>query len=81
MHRPDPCRSSRVDGSFLSAENFACEFEIPKKGIAEYGVVQMNFKPLLATNSELVVVRYDLPFGLSAEPAGRVVRDPAQPGR
>lgn len=54
--------------------NFACEFEIPKKGISEYGVCQMNFKPLLATNSELVLVRYDLPFGLNAEPAGRVVR-------
>ena len=54
-------------------ENFACSFEIPKKGISEYGTVNMNFKPLLATKSELVVVRYDLPFGLSAEPKGRVV--------
>ena len=54
-------------------EDFTCEFEIPKKGIAEYGVAQMKFKPLLATPSELVVVRYDLPFGLSAEPRGRVV--------
>ena len=33
----------------------------------------MKFKPLLATESELVVVRYDLPFGLAAEPKGRVV--------
>ena len=54
-------------------ENFECSFEIPKKGIAEYGTVNMNFAPLLATNSELVVVRYELPFGLSAEPRGRVV--------
>ena len=54
-------------------ENFACSFEIPKKGISEYGTVNMNFKPLLATASELVVVRYELPFGLSAEPRGRVV--------
>ena len=54
-------------------ENFACSFEIPKKGISEYGTVNMNFKPVLATDSELVVVRYPLPFGLKAEPKGRVV--------
>ena len=55
-------------------ENFVCSFEIPKKGIAEYGTVEMNFKPLLATESEVVVVRQQLPFGLKAAPAGRVVR-------
>lgn len=33
----------------------------------------MNFPPLLATDSELVMVTYKLPFGLSAEPRGRVV--------
>ena len=38
---------------------FACSFEIPKKGIAEYGTCNMNFKPLL-TNSELVMVTYEL---------------------
>ena len=54
-------------------ENFACSFEIPKKGISEYGTVNMNFKPILATASELVVVTYKLPFGLAAEPKGRVV--------
>jgi len=43
------------------------------QGIAEYGTAQMKFKPLLATASELVVIRYDLPFGLAAEPRGRVV--------
>lgn len=53
-------------------EPFSCSFEIPKKGIAEYGTCNMNFKPIL-TESELVVVKYDLPFGLSAEPRGRVV--------
>ena len=53
--------------------NFACSFEIPKKGISEYGTVNMNFKPLLATDSELVVVRNELPLELSAEPKGRVV--------
>ena len=55
-------------------KNFECSFEIPKKGISEYGTCEMNFKPLLATDSELVVVRQALPFGLSAEPTGRVVR-------
>merc|ERR1719261_1374601 len=54
-------------------ENFACSFEIPKKGISEYGTVNMNFKLILATASELVVVTYKLPFGLAAEPKGRVV--------
>jgi len=53
--------------------NFECSFEIPKKGIAEYGTVNMNFKPLLATASELVVVRNGLPLELAAEPRGRVV--------
>ena len=38
---------------------FVCSFEIPKKGIAEYGTCNMNFKPLL-TNSELVMVTYEL---------------------
>merc|ERR1712086_765680 len=32
---------------------FACSFEIPAKGIVEYGTVNMKFKPLL-TDSELV---------------------------
>merc|ERR1712194_449453 len=32
----------------------------------------MKFKPLL-TDSELVMATYTLPFGLSAEPKGRVV--------
>lgn len=51
---------------------FSCSFEIPKKGIAEYGTAEMSFQPLLV-ESELVVVRYALPFGLNAEPRGRVV--------
>jgi len=53
--------------------DFVTSFEIPKKGIAEYGMCEMKFKPLLATDSELVVIRYDLPFGLNVEPRGRVV--------
>ena len=51
---------------------FMCSFEIPAKGIAEYGTVNMKFRPVL-TDSELVYVTYKLPFGLSAEPRGRVV--------
>ena len=35
-------------------ENFECSFEIPKKGIAEYGTVNMNFAPLLAKSSSLI---------------------------
>ena len=31
---------------------FACSFEIPKKGISEYGMCNMKFKPLL-TDSEV----------------------------
>merc|ERR1719450_169158 len=65
-----PADASVVD---TARPNFACSFEIPKKGIAEYGTVNMNFKPLLATNSELVVVRSALPLELAAEPRGRVV--------
>ena len=49
-----------------------CSFEIPKKGIAEYGTAEMAFQPLLV-ESEVIVVRYALPFGLAAEPRGRVV--------
>lgn len=56
-----------------SRPNFVCSFELPKKGIAEYGTVNMNFKPLLATESELVVVRSPLPLNLAAAPNGRVV--------
>lgn len=67
--------SKPVDTNVVESnrENFACSFEIPKKGISEYGTCNMNFKPLLATPSELVLVKYQLPFGLSAEPRGRVV--------
>merc|ERR1719453_698091 len=56
----------------VEREKFTCSFEIPAKGITEYGTCNMEFKPILV-ESELVVVKYDLPFGLSAEPRGRVV--------
>ena len=70
----DDIQQTRVSNVVESNRpDFQCSFEIPKKGIAEYGECQMKFKPLLATGSECVVVRYDLPFGLAAEPRGRIV--------
>jgi len=52
---------------------FFYEFEIPKKGISEYGTAQVKLEPLLES-SELIKVEYELPFGLNAEPQdGRVV--------
>ena len=72
--RMDDIQQTRVSNVVESNRpDFQCSFEIPKKGIAEYGECQMKFKPLLATGSECVVVRYDLPFGLAAEPRGRIV--------
>jgi len=47
--------------------DFSFSFEIPKKGIADVGSAEVNLPPLLV-NSEIVVVRYELPFGLNAEP-------------
>jgi len=54
---------------------FEFSFEIPKKGIADIGTAEVRLPPLLE-NSEVVVVRYDLPFGLDAAPdaaSGQVV--------
>jgi len=54
---------------------FVFEFEIPKKGIADVGTAEVRLPPVLE-KSELVVVRYELPFGLSAEPdtaSGQVI--------
>jgi len=47
--------------------NFDFSFEIPKKGIADMGTAEVRLPPLLE-NSDVVVVRYDLPFGLAVEP-------------
>ena len=47
--------------------NFDFSFEIPKKGIADVGTAEVTLPPLLES-SDVVVVRYALPFGLSAEP-------------
>ena len=59
---------SRTDAAlFEQRPDFEFSFEIPKKGIADIGTAEVKLPPVLE-NSELVVVRYDLPFGLSAEP-------------
>jgi hypothetical protein len=47
--------------------DFEFSFEIPKKGIADVGTAEVKLPPLLE-NSEIIVVRYDLPFGLNAAP-------------
>merc|ERR1712194_555543 len=47
--------------------NFSFSFEIPKKGIADIGSAEVNLPPLLE-KSDIIVVRYELPFGLNAEP-------------
>jgi hypothetical protein len=55
--------------------DFEFSFEIPKKGIADIGTAEVKLPPILE-KSELVVVRYDLPFGLDAAPdekSGQVV--------
>ena len=55
--------------------DFEFSFEIPKKGIADVGTAEVRLPPLLE-KSEHLVVRYDLPFGLNAEPdaaSGQVV--------
>eukprot|EP00578_Thalassiosira_sp_NH16_P011250 CAMPEP_0181110536 /NCGR_PEP_ID=MMETSP1071-20121207/18770_1 /TAXON_ID=35127 /ORGANISM="Thalassiosira sp., Strain NH16" /LENGTH=173 /DNA_ID=CAMNT_0023194321 /DNA_START=70 /DNA_END=591 /DNA_ORIENTATION=+ len=53
--------------------DFEFSFEIPKKGIADIGTAEVSLPPIL-DSSEIVVVRYDLPFGLSAEPQnGQVI--------
>lgn len=73
--RMDDIPMTKPKTAVTSAANrqpFTCSFEIPKKGISEYGTCNMNFKPLLV-ESEMVFVKYELPFGLNAEPRGRVV--------
>lgn len=55
--------------------DFEFSFEIPKKGIADVGTAEVKLPPLLE-NSNIVVVRYTLPFGLNAAPdeaSGQVV--------
>lgn len=58
-----------VARSATGRPDFEFSFVIPKKGIADVGTAEVALPPLL-DRSEVVVVRYDLPFGLSAEPQG-----------
>jgi hypothetical protein len=51
--------------------DFEFSFEIPKKGIADVGTAEVRLPPVLE-ESELVVVRYDLPFGLDAAPDEKI---------
>ena len=54
-------------------EKFWVEFEIPKKGISEYGTCQAKLAPLLE-ESACVTIELKLPLGLNAEPQdGQVV--------
>jgi hypothetical protein len=67
--------SSVVMHSMAARADFEFSFVIPKKGIADVGTAEVKLPPILE-NSEVVVVRYDLPFGLNAEPdvkSGQVV--------
>jgi hypothetical protein len=59
----------------MARDDFEFSFEIPKKGIADVGTAEVKLPPVLE-KSDLVVVRYDLPFGLDASPdkkSGQVV--------
>mmetsp|Transcript_21401 Transcript_21401/g.31673 ORF Transcript_21401/g.31673 Transcript_21401/m.31673 type:complete len:170 (-) Transcript_21401:181-690(-) len=79
-----PCALNKMKSNPLSSTtimsmsdrpDFEFSFEIPKKGIADVGTAEVKLPPLLA-NSEIVIVRYDLPFGLNAAPdeaSGQVV--------
>mmetsp|Transcript_80873 Transcript_80873/g.158021 ORF Transcript_80873/g.158021 Transcript_80873/m.158021 type:complete len:170 (+) Transcript_80873:52-561(+) len=61
--------SGRRMGRMFSSTRpeFAIDFEMPAKGITEYGTAQLRMAPVLAA-SEPVIVRYRLPFGLDVAP-------------
>jgi hypothetical protein len=64
-----------VYNSATGRPDFEFSFEVPKKGIADVGTAEVKLPPLLK-KSEIIVVRYDLPFGLNAAPdaaSGQVV--------
>jgi hypothetical protein len=73
---PDtPTESTAVESENGGRPEFEFSFEIPKKGISDVGTAEVRLPPVLE-KSELVIVRYDLPFGLNAEPdtaSGQVV--------
>jgi len=61
--------ASSEEATTTGRPDFEFSFEVPKKGIADIGTAEVSLPPILE-KSELVVVRYALPFGLSAEPQG-----------
>jgi hypothetical protein len=70
-----PTETTDVGSENGGRPEFEFSFEIPKKGISDVGTAEVRLPPVLE-KSELVIVRYDLPFGLSAEPdtaSGQVV--------
>jgi len=48
-------------------DDFIFYYKMPSKGIEEHGIADCKLAPILAS-SELVIVRYDIPFGLDAAP-------------
>lgn len=55
--------------------DFTFYFQMPSKGISDNGIADVKLAPILA-KSELVIVRYDIPFGLNAAPdeaSGQIV--------
>lgn len=69
LHEQEEGAEPDADTGSTGRPNFDFSFVIPKKGIADVGTAEVSLPPILES-SELVVVRYDLPFGLSAEPQG-----------
>lgn len=69
------CITKSSTAIYEARREFEFSFEIPKKGIADVGTAEVRLPPLLE-KSEVIVVRYDLPFGLNAAPdeaSGQVV--------
>ena len=70
---PTPRAFQQFPLSIAPRADFEFEFEMPMKGITEYGTAQVKIPPTLES-SRIVVVRYSLPFGLDAAPSnGKVV--------
>jgi hypothetical protein len=65
--RRNPKSTISVVMPMAARADFEFSFEIPKKGIADVGTAEVKLPPILE-NSEIVIVRYELPFGLNAEP-------------
>uniref|UniRef100_A0A7S3QGM8 Uncharacterized protein n=1 Tax=Chaetoceros debilis TaxID=122233 RepID=A0A7S3QGM8_9STRA len=64
LYMSEPESESKSDSG---RPDFEFSFEIPKKGISDVGTAEVKLPPIL-DNSEIVIVRYDLPFGLNAAP-------------